>query len=204
MLNRKAVIYLLAILLAMPAVMAWAADEDKEDARYSKTIENFRNAGAAQKFFNDCYGFAVFPRIGKGGVGIGGATGPGRVYLVDKAAGTTKHVADSRMTQLSVGFQFGGKVYAMIIFFEDERAFKDFSSGNFAFGAEATVTAITAGAGAQTSTEGGTSVGASAGKKDATSAKSGYSKGMATFTIDTGGLMYEATLKGMKFSYKPI
>jgi lipid-binding SYLF domain-containing protein len=207
MVNKRMIAYFVALLLVLPVAVALADDkEDHKDERYANAIENFKNAGKAGALFDHCYGYAVFPRIAKGGVGIGAATGPGRVYLNDKAGASTKHVGNTRMTQASIGFQLGGKIYSMIIFFEDERAFKDFSSGNFAFGAEASAVAVTAGVSAQTSTEGGTSVGASMGRKEATTGdlSKAYSKGMATFTIETGGLMYEATLKGMKFSYKAL
>jgi len=107
------------------------------------------------------------------------------------------------MTQLSVGFQLGGEVYSMIIFFEDERAFNEFAGGNFEFGAQAQAVVITAGASAQAGTQGGTGAGISGGSKNAAVAGS-YTKGTAVFTIAKGGLMYEASLAGMKFSYKPL
>jgi hypothetical protein len=31
-----------------------------------------------------------------------------------------------------------------------------------------------------------------------------YTKGMAVFTITLGGLMYQATISGQKFNYKPL
>jgi lipid-binding SYLF domain-containing protein len=105
------------------------------------------------------------------------------------------------MTQLSVGFQLGGEGFSQIIFFQDQRALKEFTSGNFEFGAEASAVAITAAAGAQASTS-GSSAGASGGKNDAATVGS-YYKGMATFTVAKGGLMYQATIGGQKFSYKP-
>jgi lipid-binding SYLF domain-containing protein len=167
---------------------AWA-DE------YDATIQSFKNAVHGD-FFSNSYGYAVFPTIGKGGVGIGGAHGKGRVYA--KGA----HVGNTTMTQLTVGFQLGGQAYSQIIFFEDERAFDDFTSGNFEFGAQATAVAITAGASASTTTT-GTSAGASGGTNNA-KVTGVYNKGMAVFTIAKGGLMYEATLGGQKFSYKPV
>jgi hypothetical protein len=63
--------------------------------------------------------------------------------------------------------------------------------------------AITAGASASTSTT-GTSAGASGGKNDAAVASTGFYKGMATFTVAKGGLMYEASIGGQKFSYKAL
>jgi lipid-binding SYLF domain-containing protein len=136
----------------------------------------------------------VFPTIGKGGIVVGGAHGSGRVYEKGKVIG------DSSMTQVSVGLQLGGQAYSEIIFFQDESALKKFTGGNFEFGADASVVAITAGANANASTT-GSSAGASGGKKDATTVGK-YSKGMATFTVAKGGLMYEAAIAGQKFSYK--
>jgi lipid-binding SYLF domain-containing protein len=106
------------------------------------------------------------------------------------------------MTQLTVGLQLGGKTYSMIVFFEDERAFNDFSSGNFAFSARAQAVAITAGASAAASTA-GSSAGASAGRNDATTS-GGFTRGMAVFTVIRGGLMYEASIGGARFSYTPL
>jgi lipid-binding SYLF domain-containing protein len=108
------------------------------------------------------------------------------------------------MTQLSFGWQAGAQGYSLMVFLEDERAFSEFTSGEFEFGAQASAVAITAGASTGASTSGASS-GASAGKKDATTkAHGGFEKGMASFTIVKGGLMYEAALGGAKFKYKPL
>ena len=164
--------------------------------KYSEAIEVFKSAGESSTFFKKSYGYALFPTVGKAGLGIGGAHGEGQVYVGDKAVGKTK------MTQLSIGWQAGAQGYSLIIFFQDKRSFDEFTSGNFEFGAQASAVAITAAGSAGTST-GGSSAGASGGKKDAATA-GGYYKGMAPFVIVKGGLMYEAALSGAKFSYKPI
>ncbi len=184
---RRLMSILTPILLALTFSSAWA-DE------YSDTISIFKNAGESGNFFSTAYGYAVFPTIGKGGIVVGGAHGSGRVYEKGKVIG------DSSMTQVSVGLQLGGQAYSEIIFFQDESALKKFTSGNFEFGADASVVAITAAANASASTT-GSSAGASGGKKDATTVGK-YSKGMATFTVAKGGLMYEAAIAGQKFSYK--
>lgn len=182
---------LILLLLAVPFTAVQA-----EADPYQGTITVFRNAGESGSYFGNAYGYAVFPTIGKGGIGIGGAYGEGRVYAKGK------YVGDTRVTQVTVGFQLGGQAYSMIIFFEDERALREFTSGNFEFGAQASATAITAGASASASTT-GSSAGASGGKNDATTVGAGYHKGMATFTVAKGGLMYEASIGGQKFSYTP-
>jgi len=180
------------LLLALTFTPAWA-DE------YSDTIKVFENAGESGTFFAKSYGYAVFPTVGKGGIGIGGAYGKGRVYAQGK------YVGDTTVTQVSVGFQLGGQAYSQIIFFEDKRAFDEFTSGNFEFGAQASAVAITAGASAEATTT-GTSAGASGGKNNATTttAGTGFHKGMAVFTVAKGGLMYEASIGGQKFSYTPF
>ena len=164
--------------------------------KFEETKDIFRKAGESSSYFNNSYGYAVFPTIGKGGIGIGGAYGEGRVYA------NGKYTGDASMVQLTIGFQLGGQAYSQIIFFKDKRAYDEFTGNNFEFGAQASAVAITAGASASASTAGGTSVGASGGKNDATT-KGGYHKGMAVFTIARGGLMYEATIGGQKFKYTP-
>jgi lipid-binding SYLF domain-containing protein len=182
--------FLMMAALLVPAAVAVAAS-------YPETINLFKNAGESAEFFRKSYGYAVFPTIGKGGLVVGAAHGDGRVYE------HAKYVGDTSMTQLSVGLQAGGQAYSQIIFFEDKRAFDEFTNGNFEFGAGVSAVAITAAASGSAGTT-GASGGASAGKKDATTAAAGgYYKGMAVFTIVKGGAMYEAALQGQKFSYKP-
>jgi lipid-binding SYLF domain-containing protein len=164
---------------------------------YSDTKKTFVGAGESAAYFKNSYGYALFPSIGKGGMGIGGAYGKGKVYAGGKQTGTTS------MTQLTVGFQLGGQVYSQVIFFEDQRSFDEFTSGNFEFGAQATAVAITASASAQSSTA-GTSAGMAGGKDNASTVGAGYNKGLAIFTVAKGGLMYEASLGGQKFGYEAL
>jgi lipid-binding SYLF domain-containing protein len=174
-------------LLFLPMTAAWA---DK----YSDAITVFKGAGESSEYFKKAYGYAVFPSIGKGGMVVGGAHGTGHVYVAGKVVG------ESSMNQISVGLQLGGQVYSQIIFFEDKRAFDEFTSGNFEFGADASAVAITAAASAGTST-GGSSASVSGGEHDAATAGA-YHKGMAIFTVAKGGLMYQAAVAGQKYSYK--
>jgi lipid-binding SYLF domain-containing protein len=197
---------LAVLLMVLPFAGSWAADaeatteeaaateEMDEEAKYAETVKIFKNAGESGSFFDNSYGYAVFPTIGKAGFIVGGAHGKGRVY--EQGA----HVGNSSVTQLSVGFQAGAQGYSQIVFFEDKRAFDEFTSGNFEFGAQAAAVAITAGASAGAATT-GTSAGASGGKNDATTVGK-YHKGMAVFTVAKGGLMFEASVAGQKFKYE--
>jgi lipid-binding SYLF domain-containing protein len=127
---------------------------------------------------------------------VGGAYGEGRVYEQGK------YIGDTSMTQATIGFQLGGTGYSQVVFFEDKRALREFTSGNFEFGAEAQATVITASAGASANTS-GSSATASGGKNNASTGGNGYTNGMATFAITKGGLMYEASIGGQKFSFEP-
>lgn len=165
--------------------------------QYSDTIDIYQKSDAVKPFFKNAYGYAVFPTIGKGGIGIGGAYGKGKVYVGDKVTGETS------LIKATIGFQLGGQAFSEIIFFEDKRAYTEFTSGSFEFDAAASAVAITVGAQAKAGT-GGTTAGASLGPATGTQAKAGYLKGMAIFIHAKGGLMYEASVGGQKFSFTPI
>ena len=121
--------------------------------------------------------------------------GKGKVYRGGAATGI------ATLAKVTVGFQLGGQAFSEIIFFEDERAYTDFTSGNFEFDATASAVAITAGMQAKAGTQ-GAGAGASAGPATGTQAKISYHKGMAVFIHTKGGLMYEATIGGQKFNFK--
>jgi lipid-binding SYLF domain-containing protein len=164
---------------------------------YSSTINIFRDSPNLAKFFKHSYGYAVFPVIGKAGYIVGGSYGEGQVYRGGKLSGKTS------MIEGSIGFQVGGEAFSEIIFFEDKRAYDEFTSGNFEFGATAQAVAITAGAAARVGTA-GASAGLSSGPTTGVQAETEYVNGMATFVHAKGGLMYELSIGGQKFSFEPL
>lgn len=164
--------------------------------KYTDTIDIYKKSEAVQPFFKSAYGYAVFPTIGKGGLGIGGAYGKGQVYRGGRVTG------EASLVKLSIGWQAGGQAFSQMIFFEDKRAYDEFTSGEFEFDASASAVAITAGVQAKAGTE-GASAGASAGPATGKQAKTNYHKGMAVFTHAKGGLMYEAAIGGQKFNFSP-
>ncbi len=129
-----------------------------------------------QKFFDSAVGYAVFPSVGKGAVGIGGAYGRGELFEGGKLAGYCT------LTQASIGLALGGQAYTELIFFETPEALNRFKSGNFAFAAQVSAVALKSGA----------------------SANAKYANGVAVFTMSEKGLMYEASVGGQKFSYQPV
>jgi len=182
----------MAIVLILLAAQAGLATADE----YSDAIEVFRNSAAVKGFFENSYGYAIFPLVGKGGVAIGGAYGNGKVYRNGTEAGK------ATLIKASIGFQLGGQVFSEIIFFQDQRAFDDFTAGDFEFDASVSAVAITAGAQAKAGTQGVTA-GASAGPATGRQAETMYRKGMAVFVHAKGGFMFEASIGGQKFSFEP-
>lgn len=182
-----------SMLLSAAIMLPFSAAQADE---YQVALDVFKNAGESNDFFDTSYGYALFPTITKAGVVVGGAYGEGRVYEQGR------YIGDTTMTQGSIGLQLGGQAFSQIIFFRDERALKEFISGNFEFGAEASAVGIRAGASAQATTTGsGTST--SRNQNQARTRSQGYYKGMAIFTVAKGGLMFQAALSGQKFRYRP-
>lgn len=186
---------LILIIVLTLTLVGTSFARDVQD--YSSTIENFKDSSDVAPFFDSAYGYAVFPTIGKGGLGIGAAHGKGQVYAGGKVTGFTS------LSDVSIGFQAGGQAYSQVVFFEDERAFSDFTSGNFEFGAQASAIAVQSSASAEAGSE-GAQAGASSGGSGGSMASTEYYKGMLVFTIGKGGLMYEATISGQKYKYDPL
>lgn len=177
---RKTAPLLIAVFTVVFTSGLWAFEPDTGDELQldvARAILDVQKADPGIKaFFDGAAGYAVFPKVGKGGMGIGGAHGKGLVIVDDKAVGKTS------LSQVTIGFQLGGQVYQQLIFFKDETALENFQRGNFELGAQASAVAVTLGA----------------------SADADYDKGVAVFTNVSGGLMYEATVSGQKFKYESL
>ena len=165
-------------LLAVLSIPAAAAADDAAAVRKAEeAIALFKKTDPSiGKFFEKSVGWAVFPSVAKGAIGIGGAGGSGVLFENGKALGTTS------LGQVTIGLALGGQEYAELIFFENALALTNFKSGNFALAAQ--VSAVAAASGA------------------AASAK--YQQGVAVFTVAVGGLMFEASVGGQKFGYTPF
>ncbi len=168
---REIVMLSAALTMGVPATRKAADHHDVLAA-----IATFKKTDPSlEKFFETSAGYAVFPTITKGGMGVGAAHGGGEVMVHGAVIGTTS------MTQVSVGAQLGGQQYSEIIFFENKDALESFKGGHFTMAAQ--VSAVAAAEGA--------------------SANAKYSSGVAVFTVAKGGLMYEASVGGQKFSFHP-
>jgi lipid-binding SYLF domain-containing protein len=162
--------------MAWPANAQSGKDEDLiKDANAAK--EDFIKTDSLMKnLFDNSYGYAIFPNIGKGAIGVGGAEGNGIVYENGNMIGK------ARMTQVTVGFQFGGQAYREVIFFENKETLDQFKESKIELSAQASAIAVKIGA--------------------AATAK--YTNGVMIFSQQKGGLMYEASIGGQKFKFTPF
>ena len=184
----------LAIILTNFCVASYAS----EIKDYSNTIEIYKQFPQVTPFFENAYGYAVFPAIGKGAFIIGGAYGKGQVYQNGKVTGHAK------LVNVSIGWQAGGQAYSQMVFFQDKRAYDEFTSGDFTFDAQASAVAITAGVQAKASTGGETTASATTGPKTGQQADISYNKGIAVFVHALGGLMFEVAIAGQRYSFTPV
>ncbi len=148
-------------------------EKNKASFKTIDALQQFKEIPRLEPYFKEAHGYAIFPNIGKGGFGIGGARGNGEVFENGKVIGATT------LTQLSIGFQLGAQAFSQIIFFQHKRDLDRFTDGNFEFGASASAALITEGA----------------------NASADYGNGVAVMTFSKGGLMYEASIGGQKFTF---
>jgi lipid-binding SYLF domain-containing protein len=155
---------------------ARAGEKKDLDQEVAEAIAQFKKADPGMtKLFDGAAGYALFPKVAKGGLGLGAARGTGQLFAKGEMLGETS------LTQVTVGFQAGGQVYSEVIFFETQKSLDDFKSGNFEFSAQ--VSAVAAAEGVSKNAK--------------------YENGVAVFTLAKGGLMYEASVGGQKFKFKP-
>jgi lipid-binding SYLF domain-containing protein len=168
----------IALLFLCPEVQGQITKKEKNMVKDSKEAisEFIKTDSLLKNLFSGSYGYVVFPSIGKGAIGIGGASGKGILYQKDSAIGTAK------MTQVTVGFQFGGQAYRELIFFQDQATIDRFKENKVEFSAQASAVAVKSGA----------------------SGNAKYTGGIMIFTQQKGGLMYEASIGGQKFKYEPF
>jgi lipid-binding SYLF domain-containing protein len=184
------------ILLPLALILtglAFSAQAQREKD-VTETVELFRGIPQVFPYFESAYGYAVWPRIARGGFFVGGSRGRGQIYVGGQMVGT------STLVEASIGFQAGGQTYRQIIFFQDAEAYQSFAKDGFEFDAEAQAVAVTASAEAGAGTT-GARASAGAGSPN-TAAGGGYSGGMQIFTMAEGGLMYKATIAGQRYNFE--
>lgn len=171
------VMILACVLNTMPVLGQSDSKNDKVVADSQTAKAEFLKKDALMKgLFDTAYGYVIFPNVGKGGVGVGGAAGSGVVYEKNAMVGMAK------LSQVSLGLQAGGQAYREIIFFESKKELDRFKNSQLEFSAQASAVAAKSGA----------------------SANAKYTNGIMVFTMQKGGLMYEASIGGQKFKFKKV
>jgi lipid-binding SYLF domain-containing protein len=152
------------------------AKENLSDESHAAFNSMMRTDPSLNDFINNKgYAYAIFPSVGKGAAGVGGAYGRGEVYEQNKFIG----YAD--MTQGSIGAQLGGETYSELVVFENKTALDKLMNNKMAFEAKASAVAAKAGAGTAAT----------------------FINGVAVFTHPKGGLMFDASIGGQQFTFTP-
>ena len=190
---RPIVCILVAVLLPLPAVGSTLPPAQD----YTTTIAVFKSSPAVQPFFNDSYGYAVFPTVAKGGIILGVGYGPGQVYRHGQLTGKTSVIEGS------LGLQLGIKTFRQIIFFRDKATYDAFTNGSYEFDASIQAVVITAAVDAQVGT-GSSTAGATITPQTGAQAESRYMNGIAVFLHTLGGIMGEVSVGGQRFGFEPL
>ena len=150
------------------------AKEDLSSNSHAAFADMKRTDPTLDQMLQNAYGWAVFPDIGKGAAGIGGAYGRGEVYEQGKFIG----YAD--VSEGTIGAQVGGQTYAELLVFQTKSALDNFKGNSLKFAADASAVALKSGA----------------------AASANYANGVAVFTHPQGGLMVEAAIGGQQFTFE--
>jgi lipid-binding SYLF domain-containing protein len=171
------------IRLGILAFVAWSLPHAllAQDEEATKLISESSNAKtefiktdpSMEDLFKSSYGYVIFPKIGKGGLIVGGSGGNGILYEHGKPVGLVK------TGQVTVGAQVGAQTYREVIFFENKDAFDRMKESKIEFSSQISAVAV----------------------KSGVSKNAKYTDGVSVFTQDLGGLMAEATVGGQKFKY---
>jgi lipid-binding SYLF domain-containing protein len=166
----------IAVITGLTSCAGWDPyKEQKEEEQVKITIARFLEKDPSlNKFFDQAYGYVVFPNVGKGAYIVGGGYGKGIVYEKGISIGY------ATIMQASVGLQIGGQGFSEIIFFKDKYTLDYFRQGNYELSAQASAVAVNMGV----------------------AANSDYSEGVAVFTLPKVGLMAEASIGGQKFTFE--
>ena len=120
------------------------------------------------------HGYALFPDVGKAGLGVGGAYGRGVVYE------RGQHIGYSDLTQGTVGAQVGGQSFSELLVFENKAALDRFKEGRIGFAADASAVVL----------------------KSGVATNLNFVDGVAVVVQPIGGVMVEAAIGGQQFTYQ--
>jgi lipid-binding SYLF domain-containing protein len=145
---------------------------DSETAR----VEFIKKDKWMVSLFANSYGYVIFPNVGKGGLGVGGASGNGAVYEKGSLVGMAS------LKQVTVGLQAGGQAFREVIFFENSAVMEKFRNSQIKLSGEVSAIALDKG----------------------TAANVKFTDGMVIFVQPKAGLMYELSVGGQVFTFRAV
>ena len=150
---------------------------NKAHAKVAKAVAAFKEEQPkSQMYFDEAYGYAIYPGVTRLASGFGGAVGKGLVFEGDKLVGF------SRYWQFTSGIQAGIKNFSMIVFFKDKEALEYFQLSKAQFMGQAGIDFFTVGA----------------------ASTPAYNEGVAILTMTRFGIMGEFSVSGAKFTYRSL
>jgi lipid-binding SYLF domain-containing protein len=166
-----------AMLVSAPARSDVNPSKEELDAEVREAVaELYKHSGAAKDLAGRSAGMLVFPKVVKGGIGIGGEYGEGALLVGGRTVAYYNIVAGS------IGFQLGLQQKSQVILFMTQSELDKFrKSEGWKAGVDGSVALATLGAGGEIDTE---------------TAK----KPIIGFIYSNKGLMYNLTFEGSKIT----
>jgi lipid-binding SYLF domain-containing protein len=167
----------LCTFLALTPALARAASAEEIDARVRESLaELYKTHSAAHDLGSRARGTLVFPKVIKGGIGIGGGYGEGALLVGGR---TTAYY---NVASASIGFQLGVQEQSVVILFMTDAALQRFrDSHGWKAGVDGSVAIANFGAGESIDTE-------------------TAQKPIIGFVYSNKGLMYDLSLEGAKIT----
>ena len=164
-------------LLSLASPAAQAASAEEIDARVHAAVVDFgQTSSAARELGGRARAMLVFPRVFKGGLGIGGSFGEGALLVGGETA------AYYSVASASIGFQLGAQRQSVVILFMTDESLERFrSSRGWQAGVDGSVAFASLGAGQTIDTD-------------------TVQKPIVGFVFANRGLMYDLALEGAKIT----
>lgn len=162
-------------LLVFLSVAAAGASKVELDARVRAAMQALDDVPAGKELARKASGILVFPRVVKGGFGVGGEYGEGALLVNGQT------VQYYRVASISVGFQAGGQAKTEVIMFMTDTALRLFrESDGWEAGVDGNIAVFEFGTGREVNTN-------------------NLRDPIVGFIYNNKGLMYDLSLAGSKF-----
>jgi len=177
MLKINKLLKVFAVMALLSVVSGCVTPASALNRSADQAVQDFRQqVNGADVFLNQAAGYLVFPKVYKGGIGVGGETGEGVLRVGGSPVGYYRLAAGS------VGFQLGAQAKSIVIAFMTRDALDRFrNSDGWRVGVDGSVALIDIGAGKTIDSD-------------------NVRDPVVGFIYGSKGLMYNLTLEGTKFT----